>query len=192
MEGQKMNRRILLFGLLFAAQLAIPFWLIGSREWALHFGERVLFRVEPVDPYDAFRGRYVRLGFLENSWQGPGATNFLQGEPVVISFSNGQDGFARVKKVGREPIGKFWVNGKAGYVQYGNFVTLDYPFDAFYMDEVMAPKAEAALRRNWSRDESLTVNAHVAVRLWRGRAVIENLFLNNKPVMDYLRSQQTN
>ncbi|MBL8991987.1 MAG: GDYXXLXY domain-containing protein [Spirochaetia bacterium] len=184
-----MNRRILLFGLLFAAQLAIPFWLIGSRELALHFGQRVLFRVEPVDPYDAFRGRYVRLGFLENSFETPGATNFSQGEPIVISFTNDKEGFAKVCKVGKNPVGKFWVNGKTGYVSSGVLLTLDYPFDAFYMDEVMAPKAEAALRRNWSRDESLAVNAHIAVRLWRGNAVIENLFLNNQPVMDYLRSQ---
>jgi len=187
-----MNRRILLFVLLFAAQLAIPFWLIGSREMTLHFGQRVLFRVEPVDPYDAFRGRYVRFGILENSCETPGATNFLQGEPVVISFTNGKDGFAKVKKVGRNPVGLFWVNGKAGYAQSDNFLTLDYPFDAFYMDEVMAPKAEAALRNNWRRDESLMVNAHIAVRLWRGRAVIENLYLNDMPVMDYLRSQDTN
>lgn len=187
-----MNRRILLFIFLFAAQLAIPFWLIGSRELTLHFGKRLLFRVEPVDPYDAFRGRYVRLGILENSWQGPGATNFLQGQPLKISFTNGEDGFAKVSRVGRSEAGEVWVNGKAGYVQTENFLTLDYPFDAFYMDEILAPKAEAALRRNWTGDETRTVKAHVAVRLWRGQAVIENLFLNDMPAADYLRAPGTN
>lgn len=187
-----MKRLILFFVLLFAVQLAVPFWLIGSRELTLHFGERLLFRVEPVDPYDAFRGRYVRLGMVENSWIGPGATNFIQGEPIAISFTNDASGFAKVSKVGRKPAGKLWVNGKAGYIQAENFLTLDYPFDAFYMDEILAPKAEAALRRNWSGDESRTVNAHIAVRLWRGQAVIENLFLNGKPAADFLRAPKTN
>ena len=48
------------------AQLAIPAWMLVSRERVLAEGEPHRFECAPVDPVDVFRGRYVALGFTEN------------------------------------------------------------------------------------------------------------------------------
>ena len=42
-------------------QLLIPIQMITSRERILDKGTLYKFRTRPVDPYDAFRGKYVAL-----------------------------------------------------------------------------------------------------------------------------------
>ncbi len=181
-----MKNKIIFWLILAAAQLAVPLWMIAAREWTLHRGERLLFKVEPVDPYDAFRGRYVTLGIQEDRWMHPAASNFIQGQTVFVSFTNNADGFAVVKKVDAVPGKSVSVKAQVGYLVKGSSLSLNYPFNAFYLDEVLAPEAEKAMRRNWDPDQSESTKAHIAVRIWRGQSVIENLYLNNLPVVDYL------
>ena len=52
-----------LFIVVAVVQIAAPASMILRRERALDRGERFLFRTAPVDPYDAFRGRYVAPSF---------------------------------------------------------------------------------------------------------------------------------
>lgn len=49
--------------LLCVIQLAVPAFMIVRREHALSMGRAFKFRTAPVDPYDAYRGRYVALNF---------------------------------------------------------------------------------------------------------------------------------
>lgn len=62
-----MNRNLLLALLvvLAAAQLAVPASMIVQRETVLTQGRVYKFKTAPVDPVDAFRGRYVALRFEE-------------------------------------------------------------------------------------------------------------------------------
>ena len=55
--------RLLVFALVGFAQLAVPASLIWKRERTLRQGHVWKFRTAPVDPVDAFRGRYVALEF---------------------------------------------------------------------------------------------------------------------------------
>ncbi len=58
-----MSRRLTvgLLVLVFAAQLAVPLFLIGQNETWRAGGELIRLPARPVDPYDAFRGRYLLL-----------------------------------------------------------------------------------------------------------------------------------
>ena len=59
-----MNKRSLLllgFAIVVAVQLAVPAWMIVDHERTLAKGQLFKFRTRPVDPADAFRGRYVWL-----------------------------------------------------------------------------------------------------------------------------------
>ena len=51
------------FGLLCVAQLGVILFQIVNYERILKEGEVFYFKVLPLDPYDAFRGRYVSLRF---------------------------------------------------------------------------------------------------------------------------------
>jgi uncharacterized membrane-anchored protein len=55
--------RLLVFAVVGLAQLAVPASLIWKREQTLRHGSVWKFRTAPVDPVDAFRGRYVALEF---------------------------------------------------------------------------------------------------------------------------------
>ena len=59
-----MERLILpLFILIAAAQIAVPVYMIFLYEDILKNGVPVRLQARPIDPTDAFRGKYVRLVF---------------------------------------------------------------------------------------------------------------------------------
>ena len=68
-----------------------------------------------------------------------------------------------------------------------DLVCFDLPFDRYYMEEKLAPAAEAAYRQNSGREKR---DAYVVVRIRSGRAVIEDLFICEKPILEYIETQQ--
>jgi hypothetical protein len=63
--------------------------------------------------------------------------------------------------------------------------TVSLPFDKYWVTERDAPAAEAAYRAQSRRDKR---NAFVTVRVFRGDAAMEQLFLDNQPLGEYLRA----
>jgi hypothetical protein len=62
--------------------------------------------------------------------------------------------------------------------------TISLPFDKYWVTERDAPAAETAYRNLSRRDKQ---NAFASVRVFRGDAVLEQLYLDNQPLGDYLR-----
>jgi uncharacterized membrane-anchored protein len=161
-----------------AGQLAIPATMILQRERTLRDGRAYRFRTQPVDPYDAFRGRYVALRLEPNMVPG---TNFAAGTTVYVTLAEGPDGFVQLTGASRErPVGQDYLKVKAGW---SNSVRL--PFDRFYMEEKAAPAAERAYREH-SRQGGAR-DAYVIVRVLDGRGVIENLYVGGQPIADFAR-----
>ena len=88
------------FALVAVAQLTVPAWMIVSHERTLLTGKVFKFRTAPVDPYDAFRGRYVRACNRTDAVADPcgGAVEERAG-----SFRVDRDGYDRLLEVGRVP-----------------------------------------------------------------------------------------
>ncbi len=59
----KNKKGFILFCLVALVQVSIPLSMIYRSEKTLENGKVFLFKTAPVDPYDAFRGKYVQLGF---------------------------------------------------------------------------------------------------------------------------------
>ncbi|MBD3853743.1 MAG: GDYXXLXY domain-containing protein [Acidobacteria bacterium] len=59
--GQRL--RLALFTVVALVQLTVAGGAIVRSELALRTGEAFRFRIQPVDPVDAFRGRYVAIRF---------------------------------------------------------------------------------------------------------------------------------
>jgi hypothetical protein len=59
------------------------------------------------------------------------------------------------------------------------------PFDKYWVTERDAPAAETAYRAQSQRDKR---NAFVTVRVFRGDAALEQLYLNGLPLEEYLRA----
>ena len=66
-----------------------------------------------------------------------------------------------------------------------NTVYFSLPFDRFYLREDRAPKAERILRM---RDVNVSVKA--SLRVLNGKAVIENLWIEGVPLVEWMRRHE--
>ena len=65
--------------------------------------------------------------------------------------------------------------------RYEDTVTLQLPFDRYYMKESRAPEAERSYNRRAQGEK-----AWVTVRIREGHAVLEELYIDGLPIREYL------
>lgn len=172
--------RLIVFVLVAFAQLAVPGSLVWKREQTLGRGTVWKFRTAPVDPVDAFRGRYVALRFEAETQEISPPADANSGDMVFVTLKTNAEGFAEIYRVfATKPVGDDFIEAEL----HGKTISL--PFDKYWVTERDAPAAETAYR-NLSRRGNQ--NAYVTVRVFRGDAAIEQLYLDNQPLGDYLRA----
>ncbi|WP_442753471.1 GDYXXLXY domain-containing protein [Methylocystis sp. JAN1] len=161
-------------------QIAAPASMIWKQERALAYGQPFKFRTAPVDPYDAFRGKYVALSFREGlpklSANIPPSYRGKVYAPITV----GDDGFARCGDAALAPPqgGPYLtLNVESGYPDQ----VLSLPFDRYYMEEAKAPAAETAYTQA-TREK----DAYVVVRILDGAWAVEDLYVGGKPISDAL------
>ena len=175
--------RLIVFIFVALAQLAVPASLIWKREQTLRHGTVWKVRTAPVDPVDAFRGRYVSLQFEVEGQEITPPPNLESGQNVFVTLRANAEGFAEIDQVlPARPAGDDFIEAQLS----GKTVSL--PFDKYWVTERDAPAAEAAYRAQNSREKR---NAFVTVRVFRGDAAMEQLFLDNQPLGEYLRANAT-
>ncbi|MEJ2189815.1 MAG: GDYXXLXY domain-containing protein, partial [Acidobacteriota bacterium] len=93
-----MNRtlRLLLLIVVAVVQLAVAGDAIVRYELTLRYGESLRFRVQPIDPVDSFRGRYVALTFEANRAEIPEGLEIPNRGWIFVPVVVAQDGFARL------------------------------------------------------------------------------------------------
>ena len=172
--------RLLVFAVVGLAQLAVPASLIWKREQTLRHGSVWKFRTAPVDPVDAFRGRYVALQFEVETQEVLPPPNASSGQTVFVTMRPNAEGFAEIDQVlANPPTGDDFIEAKLA----GKTVSL--PFDKYWLSERDAPATEAAYFAQSRRDKR---NAFVAVRVFRGDAALDQLYLDGQPLGEYLRA----
>jgi uncharacterized membrane-anchored protein len=161
-------------------QIAAPASMIWKQERTLAYGQRFKFRTAPVDPYDAFRGKYVALNFREGLPKlGETIPRSYRGKvyaPIVV----GDDGLAHFGEAAltTPQSGPYLtLNVESGHPDQ----VLSLPFDRYYMEEAKAPAAETAYSKA-TREK----DAYVVVRILDGDWAIEDLFVGGKPIRDAL------
>ncbi|MEI6082785.1 MAG: GDYXXLXY domain-containing protein [Verrucomicrobiota bacterium] len=176
-----------------AGQLAIPAYLIHRQETTLREGRAYKFKTAPVDPYDAFRGRYVALRYEQDHAPWPGTNQVLRQQRAYARVEEGVDGFALVREVTpRPPVTGDFFKVQANYAGWGTNAGTVYftmPFDRYYMEETKAPKAEQVYRANNRRGQT-NQNTYAVVRIRQGHAALENLFVAGQPITEMLREKQ--
>ena len=147
------------------AQICVPAYMIWGKYDVLKNGDEVKIKVAPIDPYDAFRGRYVSLWYDEEL-----DYEERKGKYGILEID--EDGFATVKKVVKEkPQGRLYITSKDD--DYFNI-----PLDRYYMEETLAPKAENML--------SGEKEAYVTIRIQEDKSVLSGLYIDGKPVEEIL------
>ena len=158
--------------LMIIAQIGVPVSMMVNKFDTLKTGTEYKFKVEPVDPYDAFRGRYVAIRVNSKS-------TITQDGIQYAEISVDKDGFATIEKSSKEkPQNADYIKAKMKYSY------LQLPFERYYMDEKLAPKAETVYRERARKD------AYIKVKVKNGNAVIEGLYIDNMKIEDYLKENK--
>jgi uncharacterized membrane-anchored protein len=178
---------VLIFVLVALAQLAVPASIVWKRGQTLAHGRVWKFKTEPVDPVDAIRGRYVALRLAaEKAKATPEPLIKDASAPVFVTLKEDSEGFAQVDQISTERIvGDNVIQVENGYWSDG-WQRVRFPFDKLWVAEKIAPQAEQAYRENSRRGKE---NAYVTVRVHNGDAALEQLYIDNQPLPDYLRAQ---
>lgn len=177
----KNKKLLLLFTLVAVIQIFTALFMAWQWEDILQTGQRFLLVTAPVDPYDAFKGRYIDLRFKENRGLIIDNASYNYGQKAYALLGENTEGKAIVIGVSsKQPEGKPFVKIKVNYTE-GSTAHIEFPFRRYYLPEDMAAPAETAYR------ESAGKTGVAAVRVKNGYGVIEELYLGEKPLNEYLK-----
>jgi uncharacterized membrane-anchored protein len=176
---------LILLAIVFLIQWAVPVSMILGRERVLEQGTEVKFSVQPVDPYDPFRGRYVRINarpVIDESSSWP--EGLKRGERVFAIIEPDDQGFAQATEVVADrPQAGLYLQGKALWPRSRS---LDFGLDRYYMNEKMAPATERLV------GERLQTGAevHITVRILDGDSVITGLYVDGVAVEEIIATAE--
>ena len=158
--------------------------MVWHWEDILQKGKQCIWVTAPVDPYDALRGRYVALRFKE--MQGPilGNEQLNLGQTAYAMIAEDQNGYAFISSISayrQEGEENSYLKIKVSYVQDNNIVHFVLPFKRYYMQEDLAPIAEQAYGKSAGKEAIATV------RVKDGYGVVEELYIGDQRIYEYLR-----
>lgn len=178
------------FAFMVMAQWIVPLKMIRDSEAVLTEGEIYKFKTQPIDPSDPFRGKYVILRFDVEQFETDTLKRFKADQTVYARLATDAKGFVRISElllhepelmdnaILKTTVGYAWpVDGKQR-------VSLKLPFDRFYVEESKAPAAEQAY---WDAQRDTLQVTYARVRVHNGQAVIEDVMINDRPILEIVR-----
>lgn len=178
-----MKRKLFFFFLLALAQLTVPLYMAYHWEDIRQTGHAYLWETQPIDPYDAFRGRYVELGFKEAKGPIADGEEIKFGQTAYASISVNREGYAYIESIAiHKPDQGDYVQVKVIQLEDGRARVL-LPFRRFYMTEDLAPLAETAYRKSGRQ------NSHILVKIKDGLGVVDQLYIGDQTIYEYLTMQ---
>lgn len=131
----KLDRKVG-FASLVAALVLVPLGLIAWNEYRLSSGERIVLRVQPVDPNDPFRGEYVDLMYPISRLDVRGAE---RGDTVYVPLRKRGRAWTGDRAVGEEPNEGTFIRGRVS--ERG----ISYGIETYFVEEGQARKYERAI-----------------------------------------------
>ncbi|MCK5834329.1 MAG: GDYXXLXY domain-containing protein, partial [Lentisphaeria bacterium] len=107
-----------------------------------------------------------------------------------ILLKKGKSGFTLPDRwVKDKPVdgGQDYVNCKVGGIYFAGRKHQNrvyYPFDRFFMNEYKAPAAEKVLRASFTKEHKV----YITLRVKDGVGIIEELWVDQQTISDYLNS----
>lgn len=179
------------FILVALVQLTIPGKMIWDKERILLTGKDFKFETTPVDPTDPFRGKYITLTYLENSFEIDDETEWQEGENVFIILENDSDGFAKIKSVSKEKPkdSTDFLKSQIDFItgNYRKQIHFTYPFDRFYMEESKAYEAEQIYIENQIDPNKKT---YALVSIKNGDAVLKDVLIDGVSIQEIVKDNR--
>jgi len=176
---------LIIFLLVALVQIYVPASMILDREAVLAQGTEFKFRTAPIDPNDPFRGKYITLSFIDTTVPIVNESNWTAGESVYALLTTDEQGFAQIQSVTRDypPEDQDFLTTKISAVSSNGIrqLTLDYPFDRFYLEETKAPEAERVYRESLRNANQET---YALVSIKDGEAVLKDVLIDGASIKD--------
>lgn len=176
----------ILLVLLFVLQWVIPGKMIYQSERVLDYGNPLKFRIEALDPYDPFRGKYVTINFADEKLELRESNAYdLSGEQLYITFQEDASGYSIPDKASKEePDHKPYIKATVRAIDSSS-VRIDYPLDRYYMNEYKAPEADRLMA---NIDDEISREAWIILRIEGDIHVIESVFIDGQSIEDLTRN----
>lgn len=164
--------------LLAILQLGLLTKFIYSYENLAKNGTIYKFALMPVDPYDAFRGRYLSLQFKDIELPNEGRTNYYN-EKIYVELATDENGFAKIISVAKTPDA---IKGQNYVRATDKYSSLSWPFTRFYLQDEYARLTDQYLNEIISNHN---VYATIAVKNGAGR--ILDIYVDDMPIVTFLQ-----
>lgn len=182
----------------------IPVYVAISSQNVLNNGKLYKFKPIARDPFDPFRGKFLRINYETNGI--PTNFDFKEKERVYVSIGTDDAGFAFFEEAFKfPPKGKDYIETTIAWAGFGserriqmiermddpNFdlsdedvretVNIEIPdnMGKYFINEDDALKAERALIREGE-------NAYIAVKILDGEARMEEIFIFDQPLLEFI------
>lgn len=196
-----MRNKKIIFLIFALAIILVPIYMIVSSENILNNGTFYKFRPQARDPFDPFRGKFLRINYDTNSI--PTKEKVKQGDEVYISIGVDEKGFAYFKEAytkapekgdyltakvryANDSRGRGWQTEVASVESEDqmNYISIKAPdhMCKYFINEDYALAAEDAYAKERE-------NAYIGVRILNGSARVQDIYLKGKPIMDYLKGK---
>jgi GDYXXLXY protein len=185
--------RTTLFGIVMFVYLWYPYQMINGQERILKEGTTYRFKTRPVDPVDAFRGRYIVLNYDNLSMNYPKASEtFQSGQKVFLSLASDAAGYAFFSNIHiAAPTKGDYVSATCAYTEEDK-IHLSVPenMQQFFLNETIAPEAERMYNQlNNLQQSGDTVHVYIDAKVYNGKILLEELYFDNQPVEAYIRAK---
>lgn len=185
--------KLVAFVVVMIAYLWIPISTIRSQERILSKGEVFRFQPQLVDPYDAFRGKFIWLNLPAPEFDLDKTLRIENGQKVYAHLSRDSAGFAYYTGFTTDrPVGNTYIQT---YVDYHSEerISLRAPesLRKYYLNEKLAPLAEKKYNEliRAGGGQQAMAKVVVAVRVFEGNALVEKVYFNDMEMEDYLRKE---
>lgn len=176
------KRSMLLFSIVAILQLLVPLYMVWHWENVLNTGRPFYWETAPVDPYDMLKGLYVDLGFKEQKGKILDDARLEYGQKAFAVVAE-QDGKTVITGISiRQPQDDAFVRVTVQYIENG-IAHVSLPFRRYYLPEGLAPAAERAYQKSAGKD------GRALIRMKDGYGVVEQLYIGNQTIYEYLQSQ---
>ncbi|MFT5778678.1 MAG: putative membrane-anchored protein [Crocinitomicaceae bacterium] len=207
------NKKILFFA--FAAiVLLIPIYIAANSQYILSSGTLYKFRPAVYDPFDPFRGKYLQINYDTRNI--PTNEEFKKNDDVYVSIGVDEDGYAYFKEAFKTAptTSDYLVSTVSSIDGFFNLVSIDMEELDFDMDDledldpddsnepgpsfkgsinIKVPdnmckyfiNEDDALRAEIVFDDQRD-SSYVGVRILNGSSRLEDIYIKNKPILDYL------
>lgn len=174
-----MNKKLIFIS--FALLLVlVPFYIIFNSESILENGHQHKLRLEGYDPFDPFRGKYIRLNY---DFDSPCEKGFKDGDEGFVVLEKDVTGFSHFSMVTKQqPKHSDYIKCKVNYVFDDKCVIAIENIGKYFINENKAVDAEKLLTNIAENDVDKT---YATIRVLDGECRLEEVYVKDKPLKTF-------